>query len=151
MRPTSGQSAAVEVAVAGLGVAAVAAAVAFSVPSVAGFVVAVSVFTFTAGSAIIAPPLVLQSVIVPSLRASAAGMQNTLAKLFGFASGPIAVGIVSDIAGGDLGLSLRVLAPVAFLAAGMCFALAMRSIKVDTENMEESWAAQGAGAGGPRR
>ncbi len=150
-RGRKSKGAAVEVAVAGLGVAAVAAAVAFSVPSVAGFVVAVSVFTFTAGSAIIAPPLVLQSVIVPSLRASAAGMQNTLAKLFGFASGPIAVGIVSDLAGGDLGLSLRVLAPAAFLAAGICFALAMRSIKSDTENMEESWAAQGAGAGGPRR
>jgi MFS transporter, Spinster family, sphingosine-1-phosphate transporter len=141
-RGKKSRGAAVEVAIAGLGIAAVAAAAAFSVPSLAGFVAAVSVFTFTAGAAIIAPPLVLQSVIVPSLRASAAGMQNTLAKLFGFASGPLAVGIVSALTGGDLGLSLRVLAPAAFLAAGICFALAMRSIKSDTASMEERWAAQ---------
>lgn len=139
-RGRTSRAAAVEVAVGSLAIAAVAAGVAFSVSSVVGFVAALSVFTLTAGAAIIAPPLVLQNVIVPSLRASAAGMQNTLAKLFGFASGPIAVGVVSDLVGGDIGLSLRLLAPAAFLAAATCFALALRSIKNDARRMEDSWA-----------
>lgn len=130
----------VEVGVVGLAIGAVAVATMFSMPSVAGFVTALFVFTLSASAAIIAPPLVLQSVIMPSLRASAAGTQNMLAKLFGFASGPLAVGVVSDVAGGDLGLSLRILAPAAFLAAAISLGLALRHIKADTQSMEESWA-----------
>ena len=130
----------VEVGVAGPAVAAIAVATMFSMPSVAGFVTALSVFTLSAGAAIIAPPLVLQRVIMPSLRASAAGAQNMLAKLFGFASGPLAVGVFSDLAGGDLGLSLRILAPAGFLAAAISFGLALRHITRDSRSMEESWA-----------
>jgi len=67
-------------------------------------------------------------------------MQNTIAKLFGFASGPLAVGIVSDLVDHDLGLSLRLLAPAALLLAAACFALALGSMKRDVQTMEESWA-----------
>jgi len=139
-RGRSSTRAAVEVAVTALCIAALAAAVMFSSQSVVVFEGALIVFSLVATSAVVAPPVVVQNVVVPSLRASAAGMQNTIAKLFGFASGPLAVGIVSDLVDHDLGLSLRLLAPAALLLAAACFALALGSMKRDVQTMEESWA-----------
>ncbi len=139
-RGRSSTRAAVEVAVTALCIAALAAATMFSSQSVVVFEGALIVFSLVATSAVVAPPVVVQNVVVPSLRASAAGMQNTIAKVFGFASGPLAVGIVSDLVDHDLGLSLRLLAPAALLLAAACFALALGSMKRDVDTMEKSWA-----------
>jgi MFS family permease len=100
------------------------------------------VFSIVAAGGVVVPPVVVQNVVVPSLRGSAAGMQNTFAKLFGFASGPLAVGVFSDLVGHDLGLSLRLLAPAALFVAAACFALALGSMKRDVRTMEESWITQ---------
>ena len=138
-RGRSSTRAPVEVAVTGSSIAALALLTTFSTQSVVVFAVALMAATFLGTSAAIAPLLVVQNVVVPSLRASAAGMQNTISRLFGFAAGPLAVGVVSDLFEHDLGLSLRLLAPTAlFLAAG-CFALALGSMKRDVAIMEESW------------
>lgn len=67
-------------------------------------------------------------------------MQNSIARLLGFASGPRAAGVVSDLVRGDLGLSLRLLAPAAPLSAAACFAVALGSVKRDVETMAENWA-----------
>jgi MFS family permease len=134
----------VEVGVTGLFIGALAAAVMFSTPSVVVFEVAMILFTFCAATALIAPLVVVQNVVIPSLRASATGMQNTIGKLFGFASGPLAVGIVSDLVDHDLGLSLRVMAPAGLFVAAASFAMALGSIKRDVETMEKSWALRDA-------
>jgi len=129
----------VEVGFVGMLVCGLAATVMFSARSVAVFEPAMVVFAFVSTAAIVAPFVVFQNVILPSLRASAASMANTIVKLSGFALGPLAVGFVSDLAHHDLGLSLLLLTPTALLAASACMALALPSMKGDVEAMEENW------------
>jgi MFS transporter, Spinster family, sphingosine-1-phosphate transporter len=139
-RGRSSTRAPVEVGVTALCIGALGAVALFSTKSVMVFEVeAILVFSIVAAGGVVAPPVVVQNVVVPSLRGSAAGMQNTFAKLFGFASGPLAVGVFSDLVGHDLGLSLRLLAPAALFVAAACFALALGSMKRDVQTMEENW------------
>lgn len=130
----------VEVAAVALLVCGLAAAVMFTARSVAVFEAAMIAFTLPSAAAIVAPLVVYQNVVMPSLRASAASMANTITRLVGFALGPLAVGFVSDLAHHDLGLSLLLLTPTGLLLAAACMAFAATSMKRDVRTMEENWA-----------
>jgi hypothetical protein len=66
-------------------------------------------------------------------------MNLTSGRLFG-ALGPLAVGLVSDLTGRNLGLSLLVILPAVYLVGAGCYALALANMKGDVESMEETWA-----------
>ena len=132
--------AAVEIGLGGLLLAAVGAVITFSTTSVTVFEVGLLVSLFAQAAAVLAPSVVLQNVIVPSLRASAASVNLTFGRLVGWAVGPLAVGVVSDLLGRDIRLSLLFLVPAAFLVGAGCFALALGSIGRDVAAMEAGWA-----------
>ena len=56
-------------------------------------------------------------------------MNLTCGCLFG-ALGPLAVGLVSDLTGRNLGLSLLLILPSVYLVGAGCYALALASMKV---------------------
>jgi len=120
-------------------VSGVASIIVFSARSVAVFEAAAILAIFGTSAAVLALLVVFQNVTLPSLRASATSMSISFGRAFG-ALGPLAVGIVSDLAHRDLGLSLLLLTPTVFLLGAACFALALGSMKRDVEAMEESWA-----------
>jgi len=131
--------AAAEVGLIGLVLSAAAAAVMFSAQSLVLFEVAMVVSAVVGGAGILGANVILQNVIVPSLRGSAASASVTSGRLCG-ALGPIAVGLVSDSLHQNLGLSLLLLAPTATIGAAVFFGLAMASMKRDVEAMEMAWA-----------
>ena len=131
-------AAAVEVGIAGTLIAAGAAAVMFTVYSIPVYVAAELVFSVSAAAAIIAPIVILQNVIVPSLRASAGSINLTISRLAGSAISPIVVGVISDLLGGNLGLSMLVVGPVAFVLSAAC--LVFSRMGRDVSAMESSWA-----------
>jgi len=133
--------AAVEVGAAGLLVAAAGTVLTFSIPSMALFGVGLVVSLLGQAAAILAPIVILQNVVVPSLRASAASINLTFGRLCGWALGPLAVGLVSDLFGRNLRASLLILIPSAFLLGAACLGLALRSVTRDVASMESDWAA----------
>jgi predicted MFS family arabinose efflux permease len=127
-------------------VTGVATAIWLSARSVAVFEAALIVSAFGTSAAILTHFVAIQNVILPSLRASAESMVFTFGRLFG-ALGPLSVGVVSDLAHRNLGLSLLLLTPTAFLLCAACYALALGSMKRDVEAMEASWAGRVAPLG----
>ena len=97
--------AAAEVGLVGLLVTSVATIIQFTSTSVPVFAAAGVVAVLFSSTAILALAVVFQNVIQPSLRASAVSMNLTCGRLFG-ALGPLAIGLVSDLTGRNLGLSL---------------------------------------------
>lgn len=132
--------AAVEIGLGGLLLAAVAAVITFSTTSVTVFEVGLLISLCAQSAAVLAPSVVLQNVIMPSLRASAASVNLTFSRLVGWAVGPLAVGAASDLLGRDIRLSLLLLVPAAFLVGAGCFGLALGSIGRDAAAMEAGWA-----------
>ncbi len=137
--------AAVEVGVAGLMLSAGGAVVMFSAPSVPAFAAGMLLFAVTGGVAVFAPTVIVQTVIAPSLRATAGSINLTISRVAGSALSPIVVGVVSDLTHGNLGLSMLVLGPAAFLLASGC--LALSSMARDVEAMEARWAVPPPAAG----
>jgi MFS family permease len=129
----------VEAGCVGMAVTGVAAIVMFSARSVVMLEVGAILFVLFGSAAILASNVVYQNVIQPSMRARAVSINITLGRLFG-ALGPLAVGVISDSALHDLGLSLLLLTPTIYFLGAACFALAMGSVKRDAETMEETWA-----------
>jgi MFS family permease len=128
-----------EIGCVGMGVTGVAAIVMFSARSVPAFEAGAILFVLFGSAAILASNVALQNVIQPSLRASAVSMYITFARVVG-ALGPLGVGVVSDRALHDLGLSLLLVTPTMYFLGAACFAIAVRSMKRDVETMEEGWA-----------
>jgi MFS family permease len=110
-----------------------------SAAAVPTFAAALVVTVLFSSTAILAAVVVFQNVIQPSLRASAVSMNLTSGRLFG-ALGPLAVGLVSDRTGRNLGVSLLLILPAIYILGAACFALALGSMKRDVETMEETWA-----------
>jgi MFS family permease len=135
--------AAAEVGLVGLVATSVGTVIQFTSTSVPVFAVAAVVNVFFTSTAIVASAVVFQNVIQPSLRASAVSMNLTSGRLFG-ALGPLAVGLVSDLTGRNLGLSLLLILPAVYLVGAGCYALALASMKGDVERMEETWAQRDA-------
>jgi MFS transporter, Spinster family, sphingosine-1-phosphate transporter len=132
--------AAVEIGLSGLLIAALATVLMFSSTSVALFEAGLVISFFAQSAAVLAPSVVLQNVIMPSLRASAASINLTFGRLVGWAAAPLAVGVVSDLFGRNIRLSLLLIVPAAFLVGAGCFAVALGSIARDAAAMEAGWA-----------
>ncbi|HEX6350725.1 MAG TPA: MFS transporter [Candidatus Dormibacteraeota bacterium] len=130
--------AAVEVGLVGTLLAAGAAAAIFTAPSVPVLAVAMLAFSVSSAAAVMAPIVILQNVIVPSLRATAGSMNLTFSRLVGSALSPIVVGVLTDLTRGDLGQSMLLLGPAAFLLSAGC--LALTRMQQDAAAMEASWA-----------
>lgn len=139
-RGRSSTGAPVEVGLGGLLIAALAAVLMFSARSAGLFEAGMIVFAFVSVAALVAPFVVFQNVVAPSLRASAASLANTLQRLIGFTLGPLAVGFVSDLAHRDLRLSLLLLTPTGLVLATACLAAALATVKRDVAAMEMGWA-----------
>ncbi len=129
-----------EVSLAGFAVASVTVALAILAPTLTLFVpvflvsvVALYLYNgpFTA---------IGQNVVPPSLRASAVTMSLLLAHLLGDSWSPAAVGFLSDRFG-SLQMALLITSTPLILVAAFFTFLAFRTIRHDTEAMEESWAA----------
>jgi hypothetical protein len=135
-----------EVTTVGLVLAAVASAIATTVPWLA---VVVPVFIATvAFLSVYSGPFtaVGQNVVIPSLRASAVTLSLFLAHLVGDSWSPLGVGVLSDVLQ-RLGLdkvtslqgALLVTSPPLLLLAAFVTYRGGRHVKVDTERMEAGW------------
>jgi MFS transporter, Spinster family, sphingosine-1-phosphate transporter len=133
--------AAVEIGFGGTLLAGLGAIVMFTAGALQVFVAGEIVFSVMATAATLAPIVITQNVVVPSLRASAGSLNLTASRLLGSALSPIVVGAVSDLAHGNLGMSMLVLGPSAFVLSAGSLALALGSMKRDAAAMEASWAA----------
>ena len=87
-----------------------------------------------------------QNVVSPGLRASAVTLLLFIAHVFGDSHSPFDVGLLSDWLGGNLQLALLITSPTLLILAAVAAAMGLKTVKQDTERMEESWAARGAEA-----
>jgi len=87
-----------------------------------------------------------QNVVSPGLRASAVTLLLFIAHVFGDSHSPFDVGLLSDWLGGNLQLALLITSPTLLILAAVAAAMGLKTVKQDTERMEEDWAARGAEA-----
>jgi len=87
-----------------------------------------------------------QNVVSPGLRASAVTLLLFVAHVFGDSHSPFDVGLLSDWLGGNLQLALLITSPTLLVLAAVAAAMGLKTVKQDTERMEEDWAARGAEA-----
>ncbi len=87
-----------------------------------------------------------QNVVSPGLRASAVTLLLFVAHVFGDSHSPFDVGLLSDWLGGNLQLALLITSPTLLILAAVAAAMGLKTVKQDTERMEQDWAARGAEA-----
>ena len=87
-----------------------------------------------------------QNVVSPGLRASAVTLLLFIAHVFGDSHSPFDVGLLSDWLGGNLQLALLITSPTLLILAAVAAAMGLKTVKQDTERMEQDWAARGAEA-----
>src|SRR5438034_2817957 len=87
-----------------------------------------------------------QNVVSPGLRASAVTLLLFIAHVFGDSHSPFDVGLLSDLLGGKLHLAVLITSPTLLILAAVAAAMGLKTVKQDTERMEEDWAARGAEA-----
>src|SRR5438128_9513295 len=87
---------------------------------------------------------VAQNVVSPGLRASAVTLLLFIAHVFGDSHSTFDIGSLSDRLGGNLQLALLITSPTLLILAAIAAATGLRTIKRDTEAMEEDWAARAA-------
>jgi MFS transporter, Spinster family, sphingosine-1-phosphate transporter len=92
---------------------------------------------------------VAQNVVSPGLRASAVTLLLFIAHVFGDSHSPFDIGFISDRFGGNLQLALLITSPTLLLLAAGAAAMGLRTVKKDTEAMEQEWAARSAEASAP--
>ena len=87
---------------------------------------------------------VAQNVVSPGLRASAVTLLLFIAHVFGDSHAPFDIGYLSDRFGGNLTLALLITSPTLLVLAAVAAATGLRTVKIDTDKMEQEWAAKGA-------
>ena len=87
---------------------------------------------------------VAQNVVSPGLRASAVTVLLFVSHVFGDSHSTFDVGWLSDRFGGNLEAALLVTSPTLLVLAAVAAGIGLRSVKHDTERMEETWAAHSA-------
>jgi len=92
---------------------------------------------------------VAQNVVSPGLRASAVTLLLFIAHVFGDSHSPFDIGYLSDRFGGNLQLALLITSPTLLVLAAIAAATGLRTVKKDTDKMEQEWAAKGRGAATP--
>ena len=90
-----------------------------------------------------------QNVVSPGLRASAVTLLLFIAHVFGDSHSPFDIGYLSDRLGGNLSLALLITSPTLLVLAAVAAAMGLRTVKKDTDKMEQEWAAKGTGAATP--
>ena len=89
---------------------------------------------------------VAQNVVSPGLRASAVTLLLFIAHVLGDSHAPFDIGYLSDRFGGNLTLALLITSPTLLVLAAVAAATGLRTVKIDTDKMEQEWAAKGAAA-----
>jgi MFS family permease len=92
---------------------------------------------------------VAQNVVSPGLRASAVTLLLFIAHVFGDSHSPFDIGYLSDRFGGNLQLALLITSPTLLVLAAVAAAMGLRTVKKDTDKMEQEWAAKGTGVATP--
>ena len=87
---------------------------------------------------------VAQNVVSPGLRASAVTALLFISHVFGDSHSTFDVGWLSDRFGGNLEAALLITSPTLLVLAAIAAATGLRTVKHDTERMEEAWAAHTA-------
>ena len=87
---------------------------------------------------------VAQNVVSPGLRASAVTALLFISHIFGDSHSTFDVGWLSDRFGGNLEAALLITSPTLLVLAAIAAATGLRTVKHDTERMEEAWAAHTA-------
>ena len=85
-----------------------------------------------------------QNVVSPGLRASAVTALLFIAHVFGDSHSTFDIGLLSDWLGGNLQLALLITSPTLLVLAAVAAATGLRTVKHDTERMENDWEARGA-------
>jgi MFS family permease len=85
-----------------------------------------------------------QNVVSPGLRASAVTALLFIAHVFGDSHSTFDIGLLSDWLGGNLQVALLITSPTLLVLAAVAAATGLRTVKHDTERMEQDWAARGA-------
>ena len=85
---------------------------------------------------------VAQNVVSPALRASSVTLLLFIAHVAGDSHSPYDVGVISDHLGGNLQVALLITSPTLLILAAVAAATGLRSVKRDTEVMEEEWASR---------
>lgn len=83
---------------------------------------------------------VAQNVVSPGLRASSVTLLLFIAHVAGDSHSPYDVGVISDHLGGNLQAALLITSPTLLILAAIAAATGLRTVKHDTEEMEETWA-----------
>jgi len=83
-----------------------------------------------------------QNVVSPGLRASAVTLLLFISHVFGDSHSTFDVGLISERLGGNLQLALLITSPTLLILAAVAAATGLRSVKHDTEAMEQEWAAR---------
>jgi nitrate/nitrite transporter NarK len=86
---------------------------------------------------------VSQNVVSPALRASSVTMLLFISHVFGDSHSPFDVGFLSDRLG-SLQAALLITSPILLIVAAIIAASGLRSVKPDTQAMEDEWAARPA-------
>ncbi|TMD16073.1 MAG: MFS transporter [Chloroflexi bacterium] len=85
---------------------------------------------------------VAQNVVSPGLRASAVTLLLVIAHVFGDSHSTYDVGVISDHLGHNLQAALLITSPTLLILAALAAATGLRTVKRDTEAMEEAWASR---------
>ena len=106
---------------------------------------AVAFLVSTAAGNVAMPALLAlpQDLVIPSLRGSAAALQQLSSNLFGRALGVLLIGVLSE-RWHDVHLALQVVPPIALLVAAGAAALGIASMPRDVAEMERDWARRSA-------
>jgi MFS family permease len=83
-----------------------------------------------------------QNVVSPGLRASAVTLTLLVAHVLGDSHSTFDVGKLSDLLGGNLQGALLITSPTLLVLAAIAAATGLRTVKRDTDAMEEEWAAR---------
>ena len=85
---------------------------------------------------------VAQNVVSPALRASSVTLLLFIAHVAGDSHSPYDVGVISDHLGGNLQAALLITSPTLLILAAIAAAAGLRTVKRDTDAMEQEWASR---------
>ncbi len=115
-------------------------------PSVTAFIplallTAIALYVYTAPYTAL-----MQNVVVPTLRASAVTLSLFMAHLLGDSWSSLAVGVISDQLGRNLGVAMSIFGPPLLVVAAVIALTGTAAVRNDIEKMEAAWASHEAAA-----
>src|SRR2546427_532281 len=114
------------------------------IPTLRATIIAQTLLFFVLASNAFWLPTVLQRRF--ELSATKAGLLAGVVIVVGGLIGTLAGGLLADWLGGNLQLALLITSPTLLILAAVAAAMGLKTVKQDTERMEQDWAARGAEA-----